>query len=329
MLLIGSQALAIRAPELLRRRPRDVDYVCSHAEYQEWRRTFRFSTCRPETKVFSENKLAVQTQLREAGDDEDVWVEFELFGAEGTVANDSTSAILHSFAAADSDTIRHTTREGPVLIPSLNVLFALKKSHRFLRNSPHFWKTLGDYHQMKAAGARVPDSMLWEAWFKRREAETYNYKHPSLNQDKKGFFSGDQVPYVWDHDSVHEAVMLGVRPAYTYFQKDGAQVAVDRAKFEALPRAIQLASVVEEAMVLAVERSLVPHPSVLTPDQAWKLAFSKVLTSITSGWWREWAYENALDALRLYTTSGGAAYWNRFQAGIASGQVKPYESAGH
>lgn len=294
MLLIGSRALMIRAPKSLLRSPRDFDFICRQHELEDWVK-----------KMLPGKKLSIDPDGRHASAG---IAEFEI-----AVPGSSAEALLE-LTADDPGTLRLKSTSWD--IPSFDVLFALKKSHRFLKNSVHFWKTLGDYHMMKRLGAVVPDG--YTAWFKQRENETYTYSHPKLNKGKSDFFSDDQIKYVYDHDTVHEAVKLFDRPAYTMFQKDGAEVQVDRSKFDSLSYSVQLASVVEESAVLAIERSLVPYPGVLTEEQAWRLAFSKVLTSITSGWWRTFAYENALDALKLYPKN----YWERFRAAVEAGVVK-------
>ena len=102
--------------------------------------------------------------------------------------------------------------------------------------------------------------------------------------------------------------------------KDGEQVLTDKAKFFACTREIQLAGVVEEAATLAIERSLLPHPGVWTPEYAWRFALAKVCSSITSGWFREFAYENALEILKLYPNG----YWEKFQQDRADGKVRPF-----
>lgn len=159
---------------------------------------------------------------------------------------------------------------------------------------------------------------VFTALLKQREKETYNYNHPSLMLSKDKFFSGDQVNYIWNHDSIHAAVAMGPAPVYTLFQKDGEDVAVDKNKFFALDYEQQLHSVCEEAAVLAIERSLVPHPGAMEPKQAWMYALSKVCSSITSGWWREFAYENILRAIHLYPVD----YYDKFKRGINTGLVK-------
>lgn len=295
MLLVGSRALALRRPEALLRAPRDFDFFCWRRELEPWVKRYYPAS---EAPIYVDPATG---RLVTVGN-----VEFELADAR------PSTAMLIDLVSSDPE----TTVTGMGLVPSFDVLFTIKKSHRYLKNSVHFWKTLGDYHMMKKLGGHVPKQ--YEEFLKLREKETYSYPHPKLNQGKMGFFNGDQVTYVYDHDTVHEAVKLFDQPAYTTFQKDGAEVQVDRKKFDALPHERKLASVVEEATVLAIERSLVPFPGVLTEEEAWRLAFSKVLTSITSGWWREFAYENAIEALRMYPKG----YWDRFNQAVETGIVK-------
>ena len=53
---------------------------------------------------------------------------------------------------------------------SLNGLYALKMSHRYLRNSPHFLKTMQDIKLMREHGATITGDLV--DFLKRREAET-------------------------------------------------------------------------------------------------------------------------------------------------------------
>jgi hypothetical protein len=203
-------------------------------------------------------------------------------------------------------------------VPTLDMLFTIKSSHKYLKNSPHFWKTVADYHILKHLGAKVRPE--YEAFLKLREAETYTYAHPKLNASKDNFFKDDSIDYKYDHDTIHESVARFERPAYTYYMKDGAQVQTEKQKFFEVSQDIRLAGVVEEAAVLAIERSLVPHPNVWTPEYAWRFALSKVCSSITSGWFRAFAYEHIPEVLKLYPTG----YWEKFQADVEKGLVKPF-----
>lgn len=202
----------------------------------------------------------------------------------------------------------------------LDVLYALKMSHRYLKNSPHFLKTMRDIREMRKMGATIPEYL--SDWFKRREKETYDYSHPNLDQGKTDFFSNDGLVYVWDHDSLHEAVALTGKPMYKNYQKDGSEVLCDRSKWEALSFSMKCCGVYEEACVLALERSIVPHPGVLTPQQAFELALMKVCTNITSGWFREFAWENYDHILSMYSDR----YVEMFNRGLENGVVKPHVS---
>jgi hypothetical protein len=306
MILVGSRALILRSPRdshgrpiLLMRKPLDFDFVCTKEEFDVWME--KNSAKVNPTKVYPEkNKMIVEGATN---------CEFEI------VQPGTSSEMLVNLVTSDSDSM-----ETPFgWVPSVDMLFTIKSSHKYLKNSPHFWKTLVDYHVMKRAGAKVRPE--YEAFLKLREKETYNYAHPKLNQSKEGFFSDDGLNYVWDHDTIHESVARGERPAYTYYMKDGEAVMCDKNKFfNVCSQEVRLNGVIEEAAVLAIERSLVPHPNVWTPEYAWKFALAKVCSSITSGWFRAFAYEHALEILKLYP----AGYWEKFQADCEAGKVKPF-----
>lgn len=210
-------------------------------------------------------------------------------------------------------------------IATLDTLYTLKMSHRYRKNSPHFAKTMQDIHVMRAMGAKIPDSLA--DWFKEREKETYDYGHPSLAQTKANFFAGDGVDYRYDHDSIHLAVKLQDRPAYDYFKPDTSEVYCSKEMFFNCSETIRLNAVYEESCVLALERSIITHPGVLTPESAFRKALEKVSTSITSGWFREYAWENYEAVLQLYEslTKAGKGYVTLFEAGLANGTIKPFK----
>lgn len=299
MILVGSRALSLRAPNLLRRNPLDFDWVCTQDEFSQWME--KNSAKVSPTKIYPEkNKMIVEGKTN---------CEFEI------VSPGTSSEMLVNLVEHSNDSM-----ETPFgWIPSFDMLFTIKSSHKYLKNSPHFWKTLVDYHMMKACGAQVRPE--YQEFFKLRQKETYNYSHPKLNQSKDGFFADDAIQYVYDHDTIHQSVARGEQPAYTYYMKDGEQVQCDKNKFfNVVSEEVRLNGVIEEAAVLAIERSLVPHPNVWTPEYAWRFALAKVCSSITSGWFREFAYENALKILKLYPLG----YWEKFQADVHLGLVKPF-----
>src|SRR6185436_4716425 len=152
MILIGSRALMIRAPYILNRSPKDFDWICTEKEFDHWITEQSFKAQPTDVSVISENKRIMRGAVN---------CEFEI------IRPGTSSELLQSLVFEDSETI-----ETPFgLVPSLDLLFTIKCSHRYLKNSPHFWKNLSDYHLMKRVGAQVKDNL--SSFLKLREKETY------------------------------------------------------------------------------------------------------------------------------------------------------------
>jgi hypothetical protein len=301
MILIGSRALALRAPQAMTRKPVDFDWVCTKQEFDIWMET--------ESHKVSPKKVYELPEFHKWIVEGSTNCEFEI-NKPG-----SSTEMLMDIVEGDSESI-----ETPFgLVPTLDMLFTIKDSHKYKKfntNPKMFWKTLVDWHIMRRLGAEVRPE--YREFLKLREKETYNYAHPKLNVTKDNFFKDDNIQYVWDHDDIHKSVARGEHPAYTYYLKDGEQVLTDKAKFFALPQEVRLNGVIEEAAVLAIERSLVPHTGVWTPEYAWKFALAKVCSSITSGYFRQFAFEHVPEVMKLYP----ANYWEKFQQDCADGKVK-------
>lgn len=296
MLLIGSRAMVFRAPALLQRPPQDFDFIGYKDEINSWLDQNKIKEEREELP----GKVIVRSNPP---------CEFEDAGVR------KSAEMLVELVKTD----KHTINTPFGMVPNFDLLFTLKTSHRYLKDSPFFWKTAIDYHRMKELGAKIRPE--YNEFLKEREKETYVNRHPKLNVDKKEFFSeAHGVNYVWDHDAVHQSVALGERPAYTYYAKDGEEVKSDKTKFFALPEEVRLNGVIEEACVLAIERSLVPFPNGMTPKQAWLFALSKVASSITSGWFRAYAYENLFKVVKMYPEK----YFEKFQNKVSLGEVKKH-----
>lgn len=214
-----------------------------------------------------------------------------------------------------------------IMVASPYILYALKMEHRFKKNSPHFRKTMDDIKLLRKFGF---DEILpeYQAMFSARQKAALDYAHPKLSVMKAEFFKGDGIDYVYDHDSIHWAIKLGEEPAYAYFKPEDSEVLTSRSMFDKLPYATQLASVYEEACVLALERSQIPFPNT-APERSFMIALEKVSTSITSGWWREFAWENFDNAVSLYKSEvkEGRLYTDVFRAGLKAGVVRDYREA--
>ncbi|UAW53610.1 hypothetical protein QGX15_gp085 [Pseudomonas phage psageK4e] len=319
MLLIGSRALVANNPELEGvRRTIDWDFICTIEQFTAWHKHNK-----------SELQFAVPTQQGKyyhARDKDGMNYEFEL-AWEGT----SALLLLQQYGLHN-----HVWKPEIGPVPAINDdLYMIKMCHRYKRNSPHFLKTMSDIKFLREKCG--PDVDKWlsvvsvnQSIIKLREAESYDYAHPRLNVSSRDFFNGDGVNYVYDHDSIHEAVALnwclGPKPAYTFYMKDGSEVMTSKAKFFSVDESIRLEGVYEESCVLALERSQIPHGLGKEggPSARWsfEMALMKVCTSITSGWFREYAWENYQKVLDLYNELGENDYIERFNRN--NHLLKPY-----
>ncbi len=211
----------------------------------------------------------------------------------------------------------------PVYYARPHAVYMMKLSHRFKKNSPHFLKTMTDIQKMRKMGLSLIEK--WKPFLADRERLTYNYKHPDLQQSKDEFFNSETTGVIqtYDHDSVHVAIAIGEKPAYLSYMKDDHPVQCDKQKFRNCSYETQLFGVIEESMVLAIERSLVPFNGRLTPEEAFRFALKKVCTSITSGWFREFAWENHDAAIaKFLELEQTRPYWEYFKQQVSNDKVK-------
>lgn len=306
MILIGSKALSyhIGVP----RRINDLDLVGTYDQAVEFRKRFKATSFYP---INSGKSIFMRNAQGKICEIEVAW--------EGSRAEKFLEFIYFVGVTNSRDIL--FDEENHWKIPCLDILYLLKMSHRYLKDSPHFTKTMRDIQWMRGFGANIRPEH--QEFYEERMRDTYTYKHPKLDVAKGDFFdpAGTGVLYVYDHDSIHMAVKHLVKPAYTYFKPDESEVYCSKDLFDKQPEIVKLYSVIEEAYVLAIERSLVPYPGKKTPKEAFDMALMKVCTSITSGWWREYAWENYDKAQELYNDG----YWLKFQQGLATGVVKMFD----
>lgn len=298
MLIVGSRALKKTGEEYLSSSPRqwDYDFICTYEDFLEYKKKAGKCMTYP---VNRGKTMVLKTK--------DIIAEFEI------AWEDSTAAELLSLIEQNPSLV---VKDDGIDWATPDLVFTLKKSHRYLKDSPHFLKTMVDYNHMLSLGCKVPESLT--DWYKKREKDTYWYSHPKLNVTKDEFFKGPEIPYVYDHDTIHLSMMQLDKPAYDYFKPNDQEVNCSKDMFMACDEKIRLYAVLEESYVLALERSQIPAPNAWTPRKSFEMALSKVCSSITSGWFRAYAYEHYFDVLALYDDN----YTKKFWAAVESGIVK-------
>lgn len=186
----------------------------------------------------------------------------------------------------------------------LPCLGALMKAHLILPH-PKWTKHMENYGLLKqklSVSHFLPSQFEEQAKkiFKlhRNESLSKARRHPKLNQSKDNFFEEAEFK-IFDHDSIHKAVALGENPAYTYMQ-DG-EVWCSKKKWNKLSETEKLNCVLEEASVLALERSIIPSLFLGRPfigaEKAFNYALMKICTTITSGFFRNYAIEHYQEAI--------------------------------
>lgn len=277
------------------RKPNDIDLVGNYDDVMEFASKHGNISKR---YPLNENKYYIKSGV-------------DIIEAEIAWKNSNSEKLLNAIVS-DSETTIIVQNGQKIYLPSLNFLYLLKMSHRYLRNSPHFLKTMRDIHTMRQLGAIITNV----DFFKEREKITYDYSHPKLNVSKTDFFSGDGVEYIYDHDTIHESMKHLEKPAYKYYQPENTQVNVAKSLFFEQPDEIKLYGVLEESYVLALERSIIPFGSKTTPKKSFDIALKKVCTSITSGWFREYSWENYDNVQLLYNENYAERFWKAAENGI-------------
>lgn len=261
MILIGSRALKYWYPDLQLREGADWDIIDSASYYS--RGDFRVEV-HPERHLNNERVFDFMKYDDSGSLDGPGWVELP-DGREVSVA-------------------------------PLNVLAAIKRSH--------LWR---DYqwdkhitHYNKYLRQHLDDSV--QDFLKERTKltkEAYPQGNPSLNQSNEDFFD-DAVAKVYDHDFIHELAAYYDQPLYTRLKRDDSKAWCEKDLWEALSLEDKQKCVAEECYVIATERFLVRNNWNYSYKGAYLTALKKVCTTLTSGWFRDFAIDNHPEIMALF-----------------------------
>src|SRR3990167_2953524 len=139
MLTIGSHALVAQGFDI-GRTPKDRDCICTYDEYSAW---------------LEQEKGRLKAFYPISGN------KFVAFHA----CSDEIYEFEIAWPGSTADYLR--ALEHPKKIASPEACLALKLSHRYLKNSPAFLKTMKDIWLLRNAGIVVPEYL--HDWLKRRE----------------------------------------------------------------------------------------------------------------------------------------------------------------
>lgn len=175
-----------------------------------------------------------------------------------------------------------------VEVCSLEGLAAIKRSHLW---RDYFWdKHIAQYN----SHLRRHLNKEHRPWINDRAKllkESLRYSQPSLKQTNEDFFD-DAVDKKYDHDWLHELVAYGEHPIYLDMKRDFSLAWCEKDMWDEFPQDKKVKCVAEEAYVIALERFLIPKDWQYSYVGAYLTALKKVCTTLTSGWFRDFAIDN-------------------------------------
>ncbi|CAB5351929.1 unnamed protein product [Rhizophagus irregularis] len=247
----------------------------------------------------SENNVDDDDQGNTQDDDEINKIEFEMFN--DSKPKISALMILELCRNIEDKTILPLLSNYLCIVAPLKILEALKTSHiywpgDFYKNISdlHLLRILLDYNKVSPIQPLCSPQRdeLIELMLKTRIKETeiirgkpgahinLNMSNEDLLENEDNLFVQTRVP----HDYLHELVKYGDHPIYQVkFFKKGFFYPCSRLYCNYLIK--------EEAMAIALERYLIPMIS-NNQENSYKLALIRICTTLTKGWFRQFASDN-------------------------------------
>jgi hypothetical protein len=182
-------------------------------------------------------------------------------------------------------------------------LAIIKRSH--LWRDLSFQKHITDYHKSDLASI-LQENLRFDIVqndLKNRTELTkkeYPQGHPSLMKSVDAFFD-DAVTKKYDHDFLHELFAYYDKPLYTRLQDNPELAYCKENLWYTLSYEDKLKCVAEETYVIAFERFIEKSPRWSFPKKlAYLKSLDKVCTTLTSGWFRDFAIDNYPQIVGLF-----------------------------
>lgn len=288
MILIGSRAMLAKLHKTNEREQRlmkaDYDVIMSYDEFREWYSKHGEYILSMFPRSSNKYKVSILKNDRK------YQYEIEL-GFEGTSSE---------FLLSREENVCYGQTEGlfgePMNILKLQYQLLTKKSH--LIYPVHFEKNIADYHEIKDLFPAFTWLDDMKTYYEMRSNEAkmrYKQRTPNLNVTTEDFFSSKlPVESYFVHDDIHRIMAHYDRPVFEMMQRDSSKAWCEKDMFFALPYLYQIRCVQEEAYVIALERYIIPQYGEDCNDHfaCYQKAVKRICTTLTSGWFREFAIEN-------------------------------------
>lgn len=206
----------------------------------------------------------------------------------------------------NSDFSRYALDE-PVIINNVELYPINMKGLAIIKRS-HLWRDLkfdrhiAMYHRFLSPYLNELDDVDKLILTTRTEMSYKEFgkiKSPSLKKTVNDFFD-DYVIKKYDHDYLHELLAYYDKPLYTRLQRDSSIVWCEKDLWDTLSYEDKCKCVAEETYVIAIERFMVPSNWTHYIKLSYIKALQKVCTTLTSGWFRDFAIDNYPQIIELF-----------------------------
>ena len=160
--------------------------------------------------------------------------------------------------------------------------------------------------------------------FKETEERLGKLKAPALNKTVKEFFgqSNDYVKSFFVHDHIHQVMSHYDKPMYSRMQPDPEKAWCSKSMWNDFPFEDKCKCILEESMVIALERRIIPMlfggDKFYSSKEAFDWAFMRVCTTLCSGWFRQFATDNYFRIIEYYNPN----YVEKFLQAYEDGKIK-------
>ena len=297
MILIGSRAATFFFDDF--RVARDWDVVTTAEELHAW---VKKSLHKIKTKKFNYNETKLGICLLDG-----TRFEFEII-----YPNSSNELLVD---------LRKKYRYNGYDVADPVSLYLIKKSHI---HYPVWWrKNIEDYHYLKTKIGTIDDAH--QQFYELRKKETdekHKGRKTNLNMTNEEFFEKSEkaVKRVYNHDDLHIATCYYDEPLYDSLKLDKKKAAIDKNLFDKLSDTDKIKTVQEECYAIALERKVIPaleSGEEVFAEDAFVHALERISTTLTSGWFRDFAIENYF-SIRNYDKD----YVSDFIEAVDSGKIK-------
>lgn len=294
MIIIGSKAFLHQLDREEDRRffTSDYDVIMSFSDFNTWAKLNRpFIKSMNPTQASKYRVIILKEGVR------------KLYEIELAIEGTSSRFLLDHKDEVTTGAVKGMLGESYAAL-SLPYQLLTKRSH--LIYPVHFEKNMEDYQTLKMKLGSFDQDEHMKTYYQLRADEAkarYKQKTPRLNVTTEDFFSSKlAVPSYFVHDHLHELMAHHEKPVYTMMQKDSSKAWCEKDMFLDLPYEYQVQSVQEEGYVIALERYIIPQYGEDAQDyfECYKKALKRICTTLTSGWFRNFAIENYDEAIRQY-----------------------------